>query len=133
PAGRAVHDLGARHERRPSRALRPDPEEPVRRDPVVARRLRVPRLHLRSDARVEATGLAPLVADRTDRALPGRAIVRGRVHGQPLRRRPPDRLRVRHWRAARREVGVAAARAAGVAAATARPGRLVTGALLATL
>ena len=59
PAARtaAVPVVSGTAERRQALVVRePDPGEPVRRDPVAARRLRVPRLPLRRDARLAARG-----------------------------------------------------------------------------
>src|SRR5205814_2815439 len=98
-------------ERRRALVVRqPHPGEPVRRDPLAARRLCLPRLPLHRDARLEAPRLGALDDRRARRALPARAVVRRRLHGEPLRRRPADRLRARDGGAAPRAAALAAAR-----------------------
>ena len=52
--------------------------------------------------------------DRPGRALPDHPDHRRRLHGKPLRRRPPDRLRLRHRRRLRGAAVLALAGMAGV-------------------
>src|SRR5438105_4292618 len=99
------------------------PEEPVRGRPVAPWRLRVPRLPLRRDAPL-ADALA--VADPDRGALSARAVVRGRLHGEPLHRRPLDRLRLRRGRALRRALVLAPARLARVARSSGTLGAMRT-------
>ncbi len=58
--------------------------EPVRRGPVAPRRLRVPRLSVRGDARVEDP--LALVGDRNRDPLSARSVVCRHLYGEPLRR-----------------------------------------------
>src|SRR6185312_13645271 len=84
-----------------------DRPEPLRRNPVAPRRLRLPLLPLRRDARVE-DALA-LVGRGARRALSAGPVVRSRLHRESLRDRPRDRLRVRGGGPLRRLVVLAPA------------------------
>src|SRR5919108_34360 len=96
-------ELGLDHARRR--------EEPVRGRPVAPRRLRLPRLPLRRAAALED---ALALADPDRRALPARPVVRGRLHREPLHRRPADRLRLRRRGRLRRPLVLAPSRLARV-------------------
>jgi hypothetical protein len=88
---RAPGHLVCRHQRKV--AARPDPGQSLRGDSVAACRLRLPDLPLCHHARL-AHALA-LVDRPPGRALRRSPVVRGRLHGEPLRGRCADRFRLR--------------------------------------
>src|SRR5262249_54346967 len=92
--------------------------QPLRGDSVAAWGLLVPDLPVRHHASVEHA----LALGRMARpALSADPVVRRRLHGQPLRGRPPDRVRLRHRRVLRRALVLAAAGMARVTAVAERP------------